>query len=182
MNKNKFKQYKVVLRKELKDAFRDKKSIFATFVLPIILFPIFFIIIGMSIDNVTEKSINPKLTIVQNNTSISTEDETYLYFKENIFSINPSMKVEYVTCEDYKQSLLDNEIYVAIVVPKNFIESVQDSQKSVTINVLYDDRSTSASTTATTISTIIQLFSDKVLSTRVGEDVVCNQLKATNYH
>ena len=86
--KNKFfNQFSIVLKKELKDAFRDKKSIFATFILPLILFPIFFVIIGMSSNSITDKAINPKLTIVTTGTesSLSVNSQEYKYFEEMNF-------------------------------------------------------------------------------------------------
>ena len=176
MNK-KFKQYKVVLKKELRDAFRDKKSIFATFVLPFLLFPIFFLVISLSVNSVDTKAINPKLTLVMNETSVAKESQLFEYFDKNIFSLDKNLKVDYVQCEDFKQMLIDNDIYVAIVVPENFLIDIDDSTKTVSIGIIYDDRSTSGSTIATRLSAVLQAFSDKVLSSRVGADVDLNPVK-----
>lgn len=176
MNK-KFKQYGVVLKKELKDAFRDKKSIFATFVLPLLLFPIFFLIISLSANSVSEKAINPKLTLVQNEVSVEANSTLCEYFVNNVFTLNPNLKVEYVECKDFKQSLIDNDIYVAIIVPEDFLTNIADSSKTVMLGVIYDDRSTSGSTTATSVSAVLQMFSDKVLSNRVGADIDLTPVK-----
>ncbi len=176
MNK-KFKQYKVVLKKELRDAFRDKKSIFATFVLPFLLFPIFFLVISLSVNSVDTKAINPKLTLVMNETSVAKESQLFEYFDKNIFSLDKNLKVDYVQCEDFKQMLIDNDIYVAIVVPENFLIDIDDSTKTASIGIIYDDRSTSGSTIATRLSAVLQAFSDKVLSSRVGADVDLNPVK-----
>ena len=176
MNK-KFKQYKVVLKKELRDAFRDKKSIFATFVLPFLLFPIFFLVISLSVNSVDTKAINPKLTLVMNETSVAKESQLFEYFDKNIFSLDKNLKVDYVQCEDFKQMLIDNDIYVAIVVPENFLIDIDDSTKTVSIGIIYDDRSTSGSTIASRLSAVLQAFSDKVLSSRVGADVDLNPVK-----
>lgn len=167
----KFNQFEVVLKKELKDAFRDKKSIFATFILPLLLFPIFFLLMGTSANSVTEKAINPKLTIVENGVSVAQTSELATYFDDNIFSLNPSLNVEYVECDDFKQSLIDNDIYLAIVVPEDFFDCLADSTKTVSISVIYDDRSTSGSTTAASVGAVLEAFSDEVLSDRVGADV-----------
>ena len=164
-------QYNIVLKKELKDAFRDKKSILATFVLPLILFPLFFLIIGISGDSLTEKAVNPRLTIVQGDAiaSLSTDSEEYQYFNDNIFSLNSSLQVSYVEVEDFKQSLIDGDIYLAIIVTNTFLNDIQDTTKSVDIQVIYDDRSTSGSTAAGVIVDLINTYSEKLLADRVNE-------------
>lgn len=174
----KFKQFGVVLKKELKDAFRDKKSIFATFILPLLLFPIFFLIIGTSANSVTEKAINPKLTLVQNGVSVAEDSALSTYFYENVFSLNPNLNVEYVECEDFKQGLIDSEIYVAVVVPENFFECIADVSATINLAVIYDDRTTSGSTTASSINDVLNLFSDTILSGRVGADVDLTPVKS----
>lgn len=170
--KNKFfNQFSIVLKKELKDAFRDKKSIFATFILPLILFPIFFVIIGMSSNSITDKAINPKLTIVTTGTesSLSVNSQEYKYFEENIFSISDDLKVNYVECENFKDALINGDIYLALIIEENFLNNINDVTKSVNIQVIYDDRSTSGSTTASVIVEVLNTYSDALLQDRVEE-------------
>ena len=170
--KNKmFQQYACVLKKELKDAFRDKKSIFATFILPLILFPIFFLIIGVSSESINDKAINPKLTIVQgeSKSSIATDSEEYDYILNNIFSISQDIKVEFISCENFLDSLMNGDIYLALVIDKDFIIDVSDVTKSVNINIVYDERSTSGSASASVVAEIINVYSDVLLADRIEE-------------
>ena len=42
----KFKHIKIVYKKELKDLLRDKKTVFSTFILPLVLFPLIMFLMG----------------------------------------------------------------------------------------------------------------------------------------
>lgn len=42
----KFKHIKIVYKKELKDLLRDKKTVFSTFILPLVLFPAYNVSYG----------------------------------------------------------------------------------------------------------------------------------------
>ncbi len=170
--KNKmFNQYSIVLKKELKDAFRDKKSILATFVLPLILFPIFFLIIGLSGDSLSEKAVNPRLTIVQGESvaSVAVDSAEYDYFFDNIFPLGQNLQVNYVEVDDFKQALIDGDIYLAIIISDSFLDDIANANKSVDIQVIYDDRSTSGSTSAGVIVDLLSIYSDQLLADRVGE-------------
>ena len=171
MKNTMFKQYSIVLKKELKDAFRDKKSIFATFILPLILFPIFFLIIGMSGNSITDKAINPKLTIIKGDveSSVSVDSQEYKYFEDNIFSLNDTIKISYVECDNFKDSMINGDIYLALIIDDNFLTEIVDGTKSVNIQVIYDDRSTSGSTTASVIVDLLNMYGDKLLQDRVEQ-------------
>ena len=171
MKNTMFKQYSIVLKKELKDAFRDKKSIFATFILPLILFPIFFLIIGMSGNSITDKAINPKLTIIKGDveSSVSVDSQEYKYFEDNIFSLNDTIKISYVECDNFKDSMINGDIYLALIIDDNFLTEIVDETKSVNIQVIYDDRSTSGSTTASVIVDLLNMYGDKLLQDRVEQ-------------
>lgn len=164
-------QFSIVLKKELKDAFRDKKSIFATFILPLILFPIFFLIMGLTSENMTEKAINPKLTIVQGSeiASVSQESDVYNRFVDEIFSLSSEMNVTFVACDNFKDALIDGDVYVAIIVPDTFLTDITDTTKRVNLQVIYDDRSTSGSTSASVIIELLNVYSNKLVADRVGE-------------
>ena len=170
--KNKmFNQYSIVLKKELKDAFRDKKSILATFVLPLILFPLFFLIIGLSGDSLSEKAVNPRLTVVHGESvaSVAVDSAEYDYFFDNIFPLGENLQVNYVEVDDFKQALIDGDIYLAIIISDSFLDDIANANKSVDIQVIYDDRSTSGSTSAGVIVDLLSIYSDQLLADRVGE-------------
>ena len=170
MKKKIFNQYSLVLKKELKDAFRDKKSIFATFILPLLLFPLFFLIMGFTSGDINEKVVNPKLTIIEAGQTQSVEENSALYneFNESLFQIVPNIEINYVECQDFKKSLINGDIYVAIVVPQDYLSSINDSTKSLNIQVIYDDRTTSGSSTANVIVEMLELYSNQILAERVG--------------
>ena len=166
-----FNQYSIVLKKELKDAFRDKKSILATFVLPLILFPLFFLIIGLSGDSLSEKAVNPRLTVVHGESvaSVAVDSAEYDYFFDNIFPLGENLQVNYVEVDDFKQALIDGDIYLAIIISDSFLDDIANANKSVDIQVIYDDRSTSGSTSAGVIVDLLSIYSDQLLADRVGE-------------
>jgi len=170
MKKKIFNQYSLVLKKELKDAFRDRKSIFATFVLPLLLFPLFFLIMGFTSGDINDKVVNPKITLVEIGQTQSVEQNTPLYneFSESLFGVVPNIEIKYVECEDFKKALINGDIYVAIVVPQDFLSTINDSTKSVNVQVIYDDRTASGDTTANVIVEMLEIYSSNILAGRVG--------------
>ena len=75
----------------------------------------------------------------------------------------------FVACENFKDSLIDGDIYVAIIVPATFLQDISDETKKTNIRVIYDDRSTSGSTSASVIVSLLNSYSEKLMSERVGE-------------
>lgn len=161
-----FNQYSLVLKKELKDAFRDKKSIFATFVLPILLFPLLFFIMGLGSEDLTEKVVNPKITIVEKVTNVhySAESDVFKKFTDDIFSLSPEMQVTYVECEDFKDALVEGEISIALLISQNFLADINNPANIVQVDIIYDDRSSSGSASAEYMNELLQIYSQVVLS------------------
>ena len=171
--------YTTVLKKELKDAFRDKKSIFSTFILPLILFPLMFALMGLSTGDMVSQYEKPIVSIayqgVFENKSITHEDgnATYDYFKNNVFADLPTgIEVKYRDSNDIKQDLMDEQIYLVIFVPTDFISKIDDPAETVTFILLVDERSTTSQTAYSIVTDLLKTFSHKIGADRAEAEGV----------
>ena len=73
----------IVLKKEIVDIFRDKKSMIATFLIPLIIYPLLFFILGGEFGNIVDKGENPYVAIVEVDgeaeTVLSSSNENFNY-------------------------------------------------------------------------------------------------------
>lgn len=174
MNK-KFFQYKTVLKKELVDAFRDKKSIFATFILPIILFPLLFLFIGSGASDITTKSLSPTISVFLDNaeyTSIdmNSNDELSSFIKNDLFSFSSSMgvKITYLNSQNLVQDIIDANTTLALLVPEDLISLIQNNG-TANIKLIYDDRSNLSTASASVVQSVINLYGQAINENRVQE-------------
>jgi len=172
--KNVYKEYKIVLKKELKDAFRDKKSIIASLILPLLMFPVLFFLMNLSAESATSRVEAPIIAIVacdndNNLTAVNETNELYNYINNQILPLGTSMNVncEIKLVSDYVTALIEGDIYVAVVVPEN-LEDIVISQNGVAnISFIYDDRSSTGASTASVVKSVFALYNDVVVMQRV---------------
>ena len=75
----------------------------------------------------------------------------------------------YVECEDFKKSLIDGEINIALLVTENFLADLNDSTKYVQVDIIYDDRSSSGSATAEYMRELIEVYSNALLAQNIAQ-------------
>ncbi|WDC85508.1 hypothetical protein PL321_09675 [Caloramator sp. mosi_1] len=83
----------IVFRKELKDLFRDRKTVIMSVVLPLVLFPLLFGLIGRGVKSSTEKVANEvKIAYVGGESSL-----------KSFLSQVPNIKI--IETQDYKEAI-----------------------------------------------------------------------------
>lgn len=169
-----FFQYKTVLKKELIDAFRDRKSIFATFIMPLILFPLMFLFMGSGVNDIESKSLSPTVAIFTQDINyepvdMDTTTEFTTFIKTQLFSFAQAVDatITYKTSQDLLNDILDANISVAVVVPENIKYLIENNQ-TADIKIIYDERSNVSFTSASVIQTIINAFGDAVNNDRAS--------------
>lgn len=145
----------IVFKKELLDIFRDRKTLIIGILIPLILLPVMFGVIGKSMNkNAKDAQDNMKVAIVdQGNSTIS----TFIKSQKNIHIIN-STNIE----EDVKKGT----IMIGIEVPKDFDAAIQN-EKSVNIKLTYDNVSQQSNLAVTMIDSYIQAYSKKIVGARL---------------
>ena len=146
----------IVFKKELKDLFRDKKTLFTSILLPLIMFPIIFGLMGRGMDKSTKKvENNVKVAIVENGSS-----------KLGKF-LKSQPHITLVDSKNIKKDIEDGKIYLAVEIPDNFEFSI-DKEKPAGLKLIYDDASTSSQTALQIISSYIDVYSKEIAKGRLS--------------
>lgn len=145
----------VVLKKELTDIFRDKKTLIFTILLPIILYPAMFKIIDVTIKDTTS-SIEKNLTI-----GYKGDKESSVY---KIIE-----KMDNITIDDEgneEEKLNKGKVSLIIDVPKDF-DSQIIGEKKTNINIIYDENSNKSMMASSMIRDIFNKYSKSVVESRL---------------
>ena len=152
---NNIKVVAIVLRKELLDMFRDKKTIIFSILLPLILIPAISFFIGGSVTNEAKK--------VEKNISINLLDEGKSDFGE---FLKKQKNIKLVESKDINKDLSKGKILVSIVIPKDFDSNIKSGNKS-SITLSYDNTSSNASMAVSIINSYITSYSKNIVSNRL---------------
>jgi len=147
----------LVFKKELMDTFRDRKTIIISILIPLILFPVLFGVIGKSMDK-TEKDVenNLKIAIVEKRQSNLAQ---FLKSQKNI-NIIQSNNIE----EDVKSG----KVLAALYIPENLEEGIE-KENTVNINLTYDNSSQQSQMAMAAIKSYIDAYSKEVVSARLAK-------------
>ncbi|MDD2281930.1 MAG: ABC transporter permease [Eubacteriales bacterium] len=146
---------KLVFLKELKDIFRDKKTIFMSLVIPLLIFPLLFLVLGGSMDK-SMKQVEENLTVAivdSGNSSLS----QFLHNQETI---------KLVESTDVEADIKSGKILVALEVPTDFDEGIK-AEKPVDLVLLYDNASQSSQMAFSAVSSIVDAYSKAVIEQRL---------------
>lgn len=147
----------VVLKKELKDVFRDRKTIIFTLLLPMILYPVMFKFIGSSVDKMTD--MKSKTIVISTNAKEESSIKKLLLEQSNI---------EIKSSEDIDSALKDGDISMYINVPENF-DSNLDSGTINDIDIRYDGKSQDASLEVIYVKELLNSLNDSIVKSRLAE-------------
>lgn len=145
----------VVLKKELIDMFRDRKSLIVGILIPLLLMPILSFFMGNMIKDST-KSVeeNCKIAIIDNNNSSLTK----------FISSDKSIQIE--NSSDAEQAVKDGKVYLVIKIPDEFDNSLI-SDKNISVSIEYDNTSQKSSIAFSKLRALIDAFSKQVVAQRL---------------
>ncbi|MHC1683802.1 MAG: ABC transporter permease [Clostridiaceae bacterium] len=145
----------VILKKELKDMFRDKKTLIVGLLIPLLLMPILSYFLGnMMKDSNKAVEENCKIAIVDNNNSSITK------FLES----DKTIKIEKPDKPD--DAVKEGDIYLAIKVPDDFDSSLS-KDGSVNLKISYDNTSQKSGQALAKINAMIDAYSKEVVAQRL---------------
>ena len=150
-----FKIMSVVFKKEIKDMFRDKKTIILGILIPLLIFPVMYGFMGKSMEDSQEK--------VQKNLKIAIKDEGNSSFNEYIKS---QENITIIKSQDLKKDVQDGKIYAGIEIPKDFDDSIKND-KQVELKIVYDDASQNSSMAMDIIKSMADTYSKGVVKERL---------------
>lgn len=147
----------IVLKKELKDLFRDKKTFIMGIVIPLLLIPVLFYVM--------DKSMSSFMEDAEKSIIIGIQDESNGSFAEFIKS---QKNINIKESNDFEEDVKNGEIDVAIKIPKNFEENLQNEKQSE-LTIIYDNSSQASSTAFSFISSYIDIYSKEIVKVRLQQ-------------
>lgn len=144
-----------VLKKELLDIFRDKKTIAFTLILPILLYPIMFKFMSSSMEKTqtdAEKEIN-----------IYIDGDADSAMAKIITSLE-NVKVPQV--DSPTEALKNGDIQIIINIPENFDQDIA-SGKNATIDLLIDEESNKSMIASSMVNEIYDTYKNSIIEQRL---------------
>lgn len=147
----------LVLMKELKDMFRDKKTLIVGILIPLIIFPIMFGVMG--------KVMNKSTKQVEESVKVAIRDEDNSSLGEFIKS---QKNIKLIKSDDFDKDIKDGKIQVAIEIPKGFQENIGKEALS-TIKLTYDNVSQQSSMALSIVKSYVDSYSNGVVAKRLAQ-------------
>lgn len=144
-----------ILKKELIDLLRDKKTIIMGILLPIILYPVMMIGINKLAENSLDMSKKSFSVVVQDEGSSSVRE--LLKTQKNI-----TIKEQ----KDAEKALKDGDISLIVEVPKDFDQNIAGEKKSE-IKIKYDDKSQDSAMLNSMVQSMLSSYGQKVAEQRL---------------
>ncbi|ERI94605.1 hypothetical protein HMPREF1982_00914 [Clostridiales bacterium oral taxon 876 str. F0540] len=148
----------LVFKKELMDTFRDRKTLIISILIPLILFPVLFGVIGKSMDK-TEKAVENNLKIAVSDEAGQSNLAKFLKAQKNINIIESNN-----TDEDVKSG----KILAALYIPKNLEEGIS-KENTVNIQLTYDNSSQQSQMAMSALKSYIEAYSKEIVSERLSK-------------
>ena len=172
----KLNNFFTVLKKELKDLFRDKKSILSTILIPIIIYPLMMFFIGGGITNMVDNNNDINIAItgeLQNKEylELAEDDKNVLINLIDTYNneiLENGQKIYIKTFDDYNKALVDGDIQTIITVQAG-IKNIETDNNSYNINYVVDSRSNDSIIATSKIQSLISMYSEGIYKDRLSE-------------
>lgn len=145
----------LVLKKELKDMFRDKKTVILGILIPLIVFPLMFGVMGKVIDKSTKQ--------VEESVKVSIKDEDNSSLGQFIKS---QKNIKLINSDNFDKDVKDGKLQLALEIPKGFEENLGKESMS-TIKLTYDNVSQQSSMAVNIVKSYINAYSNSVVAKRL---------------
>mgnify|MGYP002409318722 CR=1 FL=1 len=154
----------LVFKKELKDIFRDRKTIIMSVLIPIIIFPLLFTVMGFSLDKST-KQVEDNLTVA----IIDAGNSTLTQF----LSTQESLKL--VDSTDMEADLREGKILVGLEVPADFDADIL-AERPARLVLIYDNASQPSQMAMGIVNGIVTTYSKDIVAQRLEERNISSDL------
>lgn len=147
----------IVLKKELLDIFRDKKTLIIGILIPLIIFPVIYGVMGRSMNNTTKS--------VENNLKIAIKDDENSSLSK---FIKAQKNIKVVDSSNIDEDVKNGKIYLGMEVSKDFDKNIQQ-EKDINVNITYDNVSQQSSRAMEIINSYIDEYSKIVVKSRLDK-------------
>src|SRR5262249_50548203 len=148
----------IVYRKELREALRDRRTVIASVVIPLFLFPLLSVGFGTLIQSIVNKTeeATPKVMVIGGDDSPGV-----------LAALKETPKVEIVPAsQNWKEQVVEKEVPLAVEIPAGFDKSVADQKKLEVLIYKYNGELKSE-TAAGKLNDSLRAYREKVVKNRV---------------
>jgi sodium transport system permease protein len=157
-----FKHVWTIFKKEVKDIIRDKKTIITSLLVPIVLFPVLFAIMGGGFKSF-EKGMNENITIALAKESNTAETKNLL--KEKVFKDYSNVSI--VDIEDAVKSIREEKVRVILDFEKGYAGKLKEG-KPFKIKAMYDKSKAKSERALSVINEAFGKYNTTVVSERLA--------------
>lgn len=157
-----FKHVFIVLKKELNDMSRDKRTIISSILLPMIIIPLLYYFMGSSASNF-DKNVQENLTVAVSNTENKAQIEDYL--RKNLFTDMNNVKI--LELDNPMQSLKDGNVRVVIDVDQDYLTKISGNLP-FEISLSYDSSKMTSSSSIDILTAKVQGLNAKISLNRLS--------------
>jgi len=149
----------IVLRKEIKDMLRDKRTIITGIILPIILYPIMFGIMGKAVSSM-EEEVRTDTTIAIK-AEVAADEEIMSVLRDEVFAGSEGIKL--IGSDDPVGSLKNEEV-------KLYLDVSRDPDSGVLeMNLYYDENKMDSTNSQGYVSSLINGYNNQTLHKRLAD-------------
>ena len=145
----------LVFKKELRDLFRDRKTLLVSILIPLIIMPLIFFVIGKSASSNEKK--------VEENFKIAITGGVNSDFVGFVKKID---KIQIIDSKNPEEDVKEGKLLLALEVPEN-IDSLIKDEKDAPIKIIFDNSSQQSSMAQSRVENYIQEFSKQIVATRL---------------
>lgn len=147
----------IVLKKELLDIFRDRKTLILSILIPLIVLPALSYFIG--------KASNNDIKNVEKSISINITDQG----NSNLGKFIKAQKnIKIIDSKDVNNDIRTGKILLSITIPKDLDKNIEH-ETAEKITMAYDNSSTNASTAVSIVKAYIDQYSKEIVSKRLSD-------------
>lgn len=158
----------IVFKKELKDAFRDKKTVMLSILIPLLIFPIMFYFMGKTTKSTEEK--------VQSNFKIAVTDEG----NSSLGKFLKDQKDLKISDNASEEDVKNGKVYASIIISKDFDDAIK-KENTGKIKVVFDNSSQQSQIAIGKVNNYINQFNQTVIAERLNKrNINTAILKPTN--
>lgn len=167
-----FRHVLIVFLKEMKDAFRDKKSVLTNILLPLVLIPALYFFMNF-VQTKTVNKVKEDFNVGIVETS-KIEDEIK-FTKEKIIKEEDIKLVKFKTLEEAKESLKNEEITCIIDYHDEFFESLEKGKVSK-ITILNDSTKSSSITATQMLQSKMTMLNNDIAKDKLIEQGISPEI------
>lgn len=148
----------LVFKKEIVDTFRDRKTFLMSILIPLILFPVLFGIMGKSMDK-TNKQVENNLKIAIVDQGGNSKLTQFIKMQKNV-NVIESKNID----EDVKSG----KILAAVEIPKDFEENIV-KEAAANVKLTYDNSSQQSQMAMSMLNGFIDTYSKAIVAERLSK-------------